>query len=134
MNGFVLHVNNNLENQFSTKKTPSIAAKPYFSSRAYYKFKTLVAASRNIAWLFYIHRSFSFISVYKLFSQNEKKKISIRMSWSHSCLRWNTRMAPVSGRPPKLTKRVLSADDFFIVGISLNDLAEQARLCLLFIM
>ena len=60
MNGFVLHVNNNLENQFSTKKTPSIAAKPYFSSRAYYKFKTLVAASRNIAWLFYIHRSFSF--------------------------------------------------------------------------
>ena len=32
MNGFLLHVNNNLENQFSTKK------------------KTLVAASRNIAW------------------------------------------------------------------------------------
>ena len=30
MNGFVFHVNNNLENQFSTKKTPSIAAKPYF--------------------------------------------------------------------------------------------------------
>ena len=24
------------------------------------------------------------------------------MSWSHSCLRLNTRMAPVSGRPPKL--------------------------------
>ena len=53
MNGFVLHVNNNLENQFSTKKkTPSITAKPYFSSRAYCKFKTTVAASRNIAWLF----------------------------------------------------------------------------------
>ena len=49
MNGFVFHVNNNLENQFSTKKTPSIAAKPYFSSRAYCKLKTLVAASRNIA-------------------------------------------------------------------------------------
>ena len=49
MNGFVLHVNNNLENQFSTKKTPSIAAKPYFSSRAYCKLKTSVAASRNIA-------------------------------------------------------------------------------------
>ena len=32
------------------------------------------------------------------------------MSWSHSCLRWNTRMAPVSGRPPKLTKWVLSAE------------------------
>ena len=51
MNGFVLHVNNNLENQFSTKKkTPSTAAKPYFSSRAYCKLKTSVAASRNIAW------------------------------------------------------------------------------------
>ena len=37
MNGFALHVNNNLENQFSTKKTPSIAAKPYFSRRAYGK-------------------------------------------------------------------------------------------------
>ena len=32
MNGFVLHVNNNLENH---QKTPSIAAKLYFSSRAY---------------------------------------------------------------------------------------------------
>ena len=49
MNGFVFHVNNNLENQFSTKKTPSIAAKPYFSSRAYCKLKASVAASRNIA-------------------------------------------------------------------------------------
>ena len=50
MNGFVLHVNNYLENQFFTKKTSSIAAKPYFSSRAYFKLKTSVAASRNIAW------------------------------------------------------------------------------------
>ena len=50
MNGFVLLVNNYLENQFSTKKTPSTAAKPYFSSRAYCKLKTSVAASRNIAW------------------------------------------------------------------------------------
>ena len=51
MKGFFLHVNNNLENQFSTKKkTPSIVAKPYFSSRAYCKLKTSVAASRNIAW------------------------------------------------------------------------------------
>ena len=50
MNGFVLHVNNYLENQFSTKRTPSTAAKPYFSSRAYCKLKTWVAASRNIAW------------------------------------------------------------------------------------
>ena len=50
MNGFVFHVNSNLENQFSTKKTPSIAAKPYFSGRAYCKLKTSVAASRNIAW------------------------------------------------------------------------------------
>ena len=49
MNGFVLHVNNNLKNQFSTKKTSSIAAKPYFSGRAYCKLKTSVAASRNIA-------------------------------------------------------------------------------------
>ena len=32
------------------------------------------------------------------------------MSWSHSCLRWNTRMALVSGCPPKLTKWVLSAE------------------------
>ena len=48
-NGFVLHVNNNLKNQFSTKKIPSIAAKPYFSTRAYCKLKTSVAASRNIA-------------------------------------------------------------------------------------
>ena len=39
MNGFVLHVNNYLENQFSTRKTPSIAAKLYFSSRAYCKLK-----------------------------------------------------------------------------------------------
>ena len=44
--------------------------------------------------------------MYKLFSQNEKK-INIRMSWSHSCQRWNTGMAPVSGRPPRLTKLVL---------------------------
>ena len=50
MNGFVLLVNNYLENQFSTKKTPSTAAKPYFSSRAYCKLKTSVAASRNMAW------------------------------------------------------------------------------------
>ena len=50
MNGFVLHVNNYLENQFSTKKTPSISAKPYFSSRVYRKLKTSVAALRNIAW------------------------------------------------------------------------------------
>ena len=50
MNGFILHVNNYLENLFSTKKTPSIAAKPYFSSRAYCKLKTSVAASRNITW------------------------------------------------------------------------------------
>ena len=50
MNGFVLHVNNCLENQFSTKKTPSIAAKPYFSSRTYRKLKTSVSGSRNIAW------------------------------------------------------------------------------------
>ena len=50
MNGFVLHVNNNQENQFSTKKTPSIVAKPYFSGRAYCKLKTSGAASRNIAW------------------------------------------------------------------------------------
>ena len=50
MDGHVLHVNNNLENQFSTrKKTFSIVAKPYFSSRAYCKLKTSVAASRNIA-------------------------------------------------------------------------------------
>ena len=49
MNGFVLHENNYRRNQFSTKKTPSIAAKPYFSSRAYCKLKTSVAASRNIA-------------------------------------------------------------------------------------
>ena len=34
-------------------------------------------------------------------------------------------MAPVSGRPPELTKWVL---DFFIAGISLNDPAEQERL------
>ena len=50
MNGFVLHVNNNLKNQFSKKKIPSIAAKPYFSNRAYCKLKTSVAASRNIEW------------------------------------------------------------------------------------
>ena len=49
MNGFVLHENNYLQNQFPTKKTPSIAAKPYFFSRAYCKLKTSVAASRNIA-------------------------------------------------------------------------------------
>ena len=49
MNGFVLHVNNYLENQFSTKKAPSISAKPYFSFRVYRKLKTSVAASRNIA-------------------------------------------------------------------------------------
>ena len=50
MNGFVLHVNNYLENQFSTKKSPSISAKPYFSTRVYRKLKTSVAVSRNIAW------------------------------------------------------------------------------------
>ena len=51
MNGFVLYVNNNLENQFSTeKKPPSIVAKLYFSRRAYCKLKISVAASRNIAW------------------------------------------------------------------------------------
>ena len=48
--------------------------------------------------------------MYKLVSQNEKKKINIRMSWSRYCPRWNTRMAPVSGRPPRLTKLVLSAE------------------------
>ena len=31
-------------------------------------------------------------------------------------------------------QRSLSADDFFIAGISLNDLAKQARRCLLFVM
>ena len=36
----------------STKKIPSIAGKPYFSSRAYCKLKTSVAASRNLAWSF----------------------------------------------------------------------------------
>ena len=65
--------------------------------------------------------------MYELFSRNEKK-INTRMSWSHSCLRWNTRMAPVSSRSPKLTKWVLPADDFFVAGVSLNDLAEQDRL------
>ena len=34
-------------------------------------------------------------------------------------------MAPVSDRPPELTK---SVDDVFVAGISLNDLAEQERL------
>ena len=37
MNGLVLHVKNYLKNQFSTKNTHSIAAKPYFSRRAYGK-------------------------------------------------------------------------------------------------
>ena len=32
-------------------------------------------------------------------------------------------MVRVSGRPSKLPQRSLSADDFFIAGISLNDLA-----------
>ena len=50
MNGFFLHVNNYLENQFSTRITPSTAAEPYFSSRTYCKLKTSVAASCNIAW------------------------------------------------------------------------------------
>ena len=50
MNGFVLHVNNNLKKSVFYEKTPSIAAKPYFSTRAYCKLKTSVAASRNIAW------------------------------------------------------------------------------------
>ena len=64
MNGFVFHVNSNLENQFSTKKTPSIAAKPYFSGRAYCKLKTSVAASRNIAW--FSKRDMQFCIILKL--------------------------------------------------------------------
>ena len=50
MNEFVLHVNNNLKKSVFYEKTTSIAAKPYFSTRAYCKLKTSVAASRNIAW------------------------------------------------------------------------------------
>ena len=64
MNRFVFHVNNKLENQFSTKKTPSIAVKPDFSSRAYCKLKTSVAASRNIAW--FSKRDMQFCIILKL--------------------------------------------------------------------
>ena len=45
MNGFVLNVNNYPKKSVFHEKTPSIAAKPHFSSRA--KLKISVAASRN---------------------------------------------------------------------------------------
>ena len=70
MNGFVLHVNNILENQFSTKKTPSIAAEPYFPAEHTINLKHWSQRHATLRDYFIFIALSVFISVYKLFSHN----------------------------------------------------------------